>query len=285
LEKLRKLRENKGDGMRDVNKRLADVKEKLEQKIRHPYLLKNIGSPLIDEDKLLLLLAVLEQLNFPESKLEKYAVTTMLVQIALDTHELVSNEKLKPEHLKERQLTILAGTYYSALYYHILANLEDVKMIRSLATGIKNVNENKITVYQKDPEAVDTLMRSVRKIESSLFDRYTEQLDDPDWGEFAANFLFVKRLIAEKELFMKNQSSVVFSAMKKILYPSNHVNEPSIDQQNHLLIAYDKYLDHTIQLLQKYASKLPLMNGLLAQRTESIINQHRSAAITFVEEG
>ncbi|MEH7525469.1 heptaprenyl diphosphate synthase component 1, partial [Bacillus sp. JJ1503] len=98
--------------MLDMNVKMAIVKEQIEKKIRHPYLLKYIESPNIDEDKLLLLVTVLDHVNLPEERLRNFAITTMLIQIALDTHELVTNEELDSDQLKDRQLTVLAGVYY-----------------------------------------------------------------------------------------------------------------------------------------------------------------------------
>ncbi|WP_254119163.1 heptaprenyl diphosphate synthase component 1 [Bacillus sp. FJAT-29790] len=267
--------------------KLADVKEQIEEKILHPYLLKYIESPVIDEDKLLLLISIIDGLNLPENKAKNYCITTMLIQIALDTHELVSNQKLESDHLKSRQLTVLAGVYYSGLYYKILSGIDDIAMIRSLAKGIKEVNEHKISVYQKAPESVERLMHDVKKIESSLFDKMTSYLHDADWSELASNLLFIKRLMLEKKLFLQGEQSVVFEALKKITFPkSGQINkELSSEQQKYLLIIFNRYIDFSKHVTQKCLTKLPFINELLEQRIKAIINQQQPVANTFVEEG
>lgn len=271
--------------MLNMKEKLAVVKEQIEEKIRHPYLIKYIESPNIDEDKLLLLISALDHVKLPEHKLKNYAITTMLIQIALDTHELVSNEKLMANQLKNRQLTVLAGVYYSGLYYKILAGLEDTSMIRSLATGIKEVNEHKISVYQKAVEAVDILMESVKKIESSLFEKVFELLEDRNWCEFAANFLLLKRLLAEKGKFIKGESAVVFDGLAKLLFPKQKHSELSDEQQQLLLNTCDRYINSSTKLIEKHLSKLPALNVWMIQRVQAVISQHLPAENIFVEEG
>lgn len=269
--------------MHDINIKLADVKEQIEKKLHHPYLLRYIESPVIDEDKLLLLISFLDELKLPEKKAENYAITTMLIQIALDTHELVKNEESEEESLKHRQLTVLAGVYYSGLYYKILAGLDDIGMIRVLADGIKDVNEHKISLYQKAPEAIDHLMNSVKKIEAALFEKLTDTYSKADWKEVGSNLLFIKRLITEKEHFIKNGTSVVFEALKKLTFPK--VKEMSAEQQNYLLLICDRYIDFSRNLVDQYLLKIPFVNELLKQRIHYIFNNSQSVAKTFAEEG
>jgi heptaprenyl diphosphate synthase len=269
--------------MHDVKIKLADIKEQIEKKVHHPYLLRYIDSPVIDEDKLLLLISILDELKLSETRAEKYAITAMLIQIALDTHELVMNDESEGEDLKHRQLTVLAGVYYSGLYYKILAALDDINMIRALADGIKDVNEHKISLYQKAPEAVDHLMNTVKKIEAALFEKLTDAYSKADWKEVASNLLFIKRLIAEKEQFIKNGTSIVFEALKKLTFPK--VKEMSAEQQNYLLLICDRYIDFSRNLVDQYLMKIPFINELLEQRIHFIFNHSQSVAKTFVEEG
>jgi len=121
--------------LRDIRTKLTAFKEQLEQKVFHPYLLNYIQTPMVDEDKLLLLISIMDQLGLSGKEMKNYALPTMLVQIALDTHENVSNQDASEQddtQLQSRQLTVLAGDYYSGLYYALLAEINDVLMIRAL---------------------------------------------------------------------------------------------------------------------------------------------------------
>lgn len=121
------------------------------EKLRHPYFINYIEEPFIDEEKIALLYGALKSANLHIEQIEHYVVTIMLVQIALDTHERVSNKagEEEIEFHKCRQLTVLAGDYYSGLYYYLLSMNRDIVLIRALAEGIKEINEHKIMLYQK----------------------------------------------------------------------------------------------------------------------------------------
>ena len=270
--------------MQNLMVKLADVKEQINEKIKHPYLLKHIESPIIDEDKLLLLLSLLNKGDIPEFIAKKYCTTIMLIQIALDTHEHVSNQKLDSEELKSRQLTVLAGVYYSGLYYKILAGIDDIEMIRSLAEGIKEVNEHKISLYQKAANNFDELMNDVRKIESSLFVKVTSYLDNKEWSEFSSNLLFIKRLKAERELFVEGRKSVVFEALRNVVVKTAE-SHFSNEQDEDLLAICDHYIDFSTKQIQKQLMDFPIVDELFVQRIQLMLSKNESSINTFVEEG
>jgi heptaprenyl diphosphate synthase len=208
----------------------------------------------------------------------------MLIQIALDTHEHISNSS---EEEKNRQLTVLAGDYFSGLYYKLLADSEDILMIKALSRGIKEVNENKIFVYQKEFEGIEKLMTSIKQIESSLLAKFSEYFKVDLWNDFLANLLLFKRLLHEKSQFIQEESSVLFEALKSIIFPINDVKlrELSSEQQSRLLMICDHYLEMTKQVIENGLEQLPYLNDLLEQRITSILGQYQPYAKTFVEEG
>lgn len=280
--------------MDDLQTKVAIVKERIGQHIRHPYLLQYIRKPVIDEDKLLLLLCIMDELldkqELSNEEMEKYAITTMLVQIALDTHENVSNEAYSDQdyHLeKERQLTVLGGIYYSSLYYKFLAQMENIGLTGALATGIKEINEHKIFVYQEKTSNIDQLMTSIRKIEASLFERLSDYFNMSTWKELTSNILFVKRLHAERSQFLEKESSSFFENLKRCIFPKekNQLSKLTSDQRHFLIDVCDRYVNHSILIIENNVKQLPSVNRLLENRILSIIEQYPVKGKIFVGEG
>ena len=197
----------------DIRQKFTDIKEQVEQTVFHPYLLKYIETPVIDEDKLLILVSIMDRLELSDKKMKNYATTMMLIQIALDTHEHISNAAVDEIN---RQLTVLAGDYYSGLYYKLLAESEDIIMIKELSKGIKEINEHKVFVYQKELDGIENLMKSIKKIESSLLVKFSNCFKVDLWNEFIANLFFFKRLLLEKKLFLETGSSHLVRIYKRI---------------------------------------------------------------------
>ncbi|HDR6243507.1 TPA: heptaprenyl diphosphate synthase component 1 [Bacillus cereus] len=205
--------------MCDIYGGYAGIKEKLMEKLRHPYFINYIEEPFIDEEKIALLYGALKSANLHIEQIEHYVVTIMLVQIALDTHERVSNKagEEEIEFHKCRQLTVLAGDYYSGLYYYLLSMNRDIVLIRALAEGIKEINEHKIMLYQKAHETTDDIMKSIVTIESALLQKTCDHFQLSHWKPFITYVLGGNRLQKEIQLYADKQHSPVFQAMQDAL--------------------------------------------------------------------
>ncbi|WP_445291400.1 heptaprenyl diphosphate synthase component 1 [Bacillus cereus] len=205
--------------MCDIYGGYAGIKEKLMEKLRHPYFINYIEEPFIDEEKIALLYGALKSANLHIEQIEHYVVTIMLVQIALDTHERVSNKAGEEEigFHKCRQLTVLAGDYYSGLYYYLLSMNRDIVLIRALAEGIKEINEHKIMLYQKAHETTDDIMKSIVTIESALLQKTCDHFQLSHWKPFITYVLGGNRLQKEIQLYADKQHSPVFQAMQDVL--------------------------------------------------------------------
>jgi len=131
---------------RDIN----ILKDKIKKHMSNSFLDSQIKKPYISEDQLYILHHLFMQAPDFISKREHYIITTLLVQAALDTHDSVTphNIEIEGEQADQStQLTVLAGDYYSGLYYLILSNTEDIEFINILAYAIKEINELKMELY------------------------------------------------------------------------------------------------------------------------------------------
>ncbi|MBO9128246.1 heptaprenyl diphosphate synthase component 1 [Bacillus sp. 165] len=244
--------------MWDMYEGFTTVKEELDKKLKHPFLMQYIEYPVIDEDKLQLLYFLLKHAKLNNEQIQHYVVTIMLVQIALDTHEKVSvnlNTEQGQSH-KRRQLTVLAGDYYSGLYYYMLAQQHDIALIRALAEGIKEINEHKISIYQKDGNSIDEVINSVETVESALIQKTCEHFNVQEWKRFAAVILCLKRIKKEYQDYKQQKKAMIFEAFGQV----------SGEDPESIYLRYIKDAAWRLQELTEQSAELEQAAKVLAQK-------------------
>ncbi|PLT34870.1 heptaprenyl diphosphate synthase component 1 [Bacillus sp. V5-8f] len=268
---------------------LAELKDLIETKANHPYLQMFLEKPKIDEDKLLLLAGLFNDMEITEADRKKYIISTMLVQMALDVHETVTNSdpgEQDGSRLKNRQLTVLAGDYYSGLYYQLLAEVDNIPLIRVLASAIKDVNEHKILLYQKSLTDLGGLIDTLTAIESSLIRKVADNMGIPSWKELAADILLLKRLHREKKSYLEGGQSIIFESLKKISYPKKDKHgHLSNEQVTVVLNKMDQCIASAHASLRRTLEMNVPEHGIFLSRIEEILNYTAVTAKSFVEEG
>ncbi|HLR14838.1 MAG TPA: heptaprenyl diphosphate synthase component 1 [Bacillota bacterium] len=159
-----------------LSRELKQFKQQIENKMNHKYVDIYVQRPPIDD-------VTLEFLYYGSSSNEKqfqeHIMATILVQTALSAHELVRNEEdylLTDEQKKEKQLLVLAGDYYSGLYYLLLSEIKDVQMVDCLAKGIQAVNEKKMQLYYSEYKNTKELIDLLIDIHTTIMTRVSNHL-------------------------------------------------------------------------------------------------------------
>ena len=260
--------------MQDIYGKIAKLKIMLEEKLTHPYLERYLPSPKIDEDKLLLFYAIFDEIDLSEELKESYIITAMLVQVALDTHDDVTTmNNINSTEFVQRQLTVLAGDYFSGLYYFMLSEIEDIKMIRALAVAIREINEHKIRLYHDKSSNLQSIMDSLLTVETSLFQRVAEYLNVESWKVLSFRFLSYKRLSHEK-----------------FQYENGSTNQENLSYQSPFSIHFLKktcnaYFEETSSLLESSFLKSSSITNVLIKRLQSIRFHETLHYKKTVEEG
>ncbi|SDL66320.1 heptaprenyl diphosphate synthase [Sediminibacillus halophilus] len=266
--------------LKTSNLPLGELKKAIEKKIQHSYLEKYIQKPVIDEDKLYILSSIIKNTTYSETKKKNYIITVMLVQIALDTHDLVAKHEEKNETdqtKKQRQLTVLAGDYFSGLYYYFLSQLDDIAMIHTLASAIKEINELKMTVYYKEFESIEEFMDALKQIESLLIRRVAEFFERSAVNEFTSNWLLTRKLIKEKHSYLQQEHSPVFDLLTK--GPAHNIH------YNQIVNTVEQFIQHSFSKVEETVSQLPVHFQSLKTYTNTIIYEYLGNNSKIVEEG
>ena len=82
---------------------------------------------------------------------ELFPLATSLVQLALDTHDMVEQASGEENYRQKRskQLRVLAGDYFSSRFYHLLSQAGQIDLVKRLSAAICTVNTMKMNLYEK----------------------------------------------------------------------------------------------------------------------------------------
>lgn len=273
----------KGEGMNALHRLTSNIKVQFNEKTHHPYVQSVIYHPSFNEDAAYILTACLLSKGLSEKEIQYKILATMLIQSALDTHDLVQNKE-EDQPLIVKQLTVLAGDFYSGLYYKILADVNDVSFIRTLAEGTQEVNENKIRLLQKDYTEIEEFVDIIRKIESSIAQKVCDYVHASPWKSLVSNLLLFNRLLTEKRKWLQSQVSMVFDSFQRVLF-TKETHQLTKAQERYVLDTFDRVLTHIQKLVEMGMRQITNIDKEVIDKIHSIIHVHEKVSISYVEEG
>lgn len=258
--------------MTSFDTQIEKYKTLIVEKVQYTYLDKYVQRPVIDEEKLFILLCNFHEAKLSESNKDNAIITTMLVQIALDIHDTVvavTGPNEKEAKKREKQLSVLAGDYYSGLYYSLLANTSDLDLIRVLASAIKEINEAKMELYYNAHNSLDVYIQTIRKVESLLFTRTAAYTENYAMKQLQADWLLVNRLVKEQDHLKTGGNATLFLPwaetdtdfpirLESIIY---EYTKQIRSKLNKLPKDYDDIRDHMVKKLNYKFTATPTTHG------------------------
>lgn len=199
-----------------VEEMTKEAKEQLNIKIKHPFFTAHIDNVEISEAELNMLIVLLQKMRLDSHEIVYYATTITLIQLALDTHEKVTDYKGITR--VNKQLTVLAGDYFSGWYYYLLADNHDIKLIGALAEGIKKINENKIKLYNNNHKSFEEVMDLVEQIEMGLINSTRNYFDKGIDLMVMSKMFLLNRLKDEQKLLNLTGASQMLEWVKEMKY-------------------------------------------------------------------
>lgn len=110
------------------------------------------------------------------------SLAAFLVQLGMDTHDRIDTEKGQKSEItmRSRQLKVLAGDYFSSVFYELLAKIDEIDMVSAMSSAICEVNRLKVKLYtglqRMIPPAEDYITQNVQ-VKMGLFLSFSQFMD------------------------------------------------------------------------------------------------------------
>lgn len=138
---------------------------------------------------------------------ELFSLVTALVQMGLDTHEMidVQEENLGEQDMRSRQLKVLGGDFFSSRFYQLLAQAGQISVIASLSDGICRLNERKMNLYdrlKKGQISSEEYVQESVQLKKQLFLSFHNMISEDEaelYDQFLASFSLLDTLVDELE--------------------------------------------------------------------------------------
>jgi len=200
-------------------------------------------------------------------KIEAAAKTVSIVYAALHAHDQVKEDA---PVTKKQQLTVLAGDFYSGIYYHMLTGMKNIPLIQRLATAIVQVSEKKASFYEETVQSLTEIDDTIEVIESELLTAFYDFYGYDEYTPLAKLMLNYLRYSEELECLQREGQSHVQRLLKKALQSDLHM-------ESWLLEKLDDLHDQIVKCVNGYAFDYELKHFMLHQITP---HQHRAEQLT-----
>ncbi|GGE11295.1 hypothetical protein GCM10011571_10800 [Marinithermofilum abyssi] len=183
--------------MTSMSKDLQKILAEIADQSRYSYMEKHIRRPEIPVFFVRVLYWMLRSHALPGERIHRYCVTAALVKMGLDIHDQVSTKKESGRAgMRSRQLTVLAGDYFSSLFYRGLADTGEVDAIQWLSEGICDINKAKMDLYLMQQEGVPLSpsvgIQLIRRIHAGLVTALCRRLpgaEENSWERLAGHLV------------------------------------------------------------------------------------------------
>ncbi len=258
---------------------IKEINELITYRIKHTYLNKYIQKPVIDQSKLTALSIIVNNTSLPKKTKEQYIIATMLAQVALDTHDLVpiTNDEVDDEvAITTKQLTVLAGDYYSGLYYLLLAEIEDIPMISVLASAIKEITEYKMRLYYNEVESFTEYLSITKKVETLLITRVAQFVNNSIINDIIGKLIITSKLIEEQKHFPSQDQSPILDN----LY-TNFKDHP----YSSILLLVEETIQANISQIEEFLAQPTLRISVFKTHFQYMLDEFIYNNISVAEEG
>ncbi|WP_088809637.1 MULTISPECIES: heptaprenyl diphosphate synthase component 1 [Listeria] len=182
---------------------LKEVERLVHEKSAYRFLKDNFYGPETDKDQMLWLNESIHGSDLAETEKYRIITATLYVILAHDTHEMIDEDKDgRGVSRKGRELTVLAGDYYSALYYRTMAELGMTQLLAALQRGVQKTNTAKTNIYQLHVVTDDDYMEELLASSSAIFAEFSSYFKNEEaFTKLACQAILLKRLEREQHFY------------------------------------------------------------------------------------
>ncbi|WP_163654210.1 heptaprenyl diphosphate synthase component 1 [Listeria sp. PSOL-1] len=195
---------------------LKEVEQLVEDQTLYQFLNDHFEGPKTDKTQMLWLHEAMCDRDSGLSETERYRVVsaTLYVILAHDTHDVI--DEINDTHKltrEQRELTVLAGDFYSALYYKTMAELKMTDLLAVLQQGVQKTNTAKANVYQLNVATDAELMEQLVATKAAIFAEFARYFNkDEAFIDFASKTILLKRLLQDKAFYVETKTSLLLKA-------------------------------------------------------------------------
>lgn len=222
------------------------------------------------EPRLRLLYAVLNEEGASREHSELYTTVVSLVQMGMDTHDLIDTDtrRRSEKEMRSRQLKVLAGDYFSARFYQLLAQAGQIEMITRLSDAVCEVNRMKVNLYSRmrgmKLGAEDYFGYAVQ-VKSELFGHFAELLE----GTLSRLWPDLLNGIARCEVAIEEMDRSLDESRFERSWAFWHLLQVGSEDERHRLTEGGMEPEYIRSLVQKYNIR-SLLAAKLGQSMKSL---------------
>ena len=235
--------------------------------IKQRTLEKYTEGPSVERERLFFLLLPFLDGKYWSADIEQTAKTVSIVYAALHAHDQVKEDIMAS---KKQQLTVLAGDFYSGIYYQMLSNMDNIEMIRRLATAIIRVSERKASFYDDVLRPIEVVDEQIQVNEIELIEAFYRYYGYEEYTKLAKAMMSYLRYAEELSCLQE-------SGQSRILKVLNNSLQYSVHTESWLLGKLDTLHDQILEMLGEFTFDYELKNFMLHKITP---HQHRAEQLT-----
>ncbi|MBC1473424.1 heptaprenyl diphosphate synthase component 1 [Listeria grandensis] len=193
---------------------LKQVEALILDRTAYRFLGDNFDGPKVDRDQMLWLHEAIKGSDLEDEVAHQVISATLYVILAHDTHDLIDEPK---DHLQktsqERQLTVLAGDFYSSLYYRTLSEFEMIDLLAALQRGVQETNEAKVNLYQLHITGDEDYLAHLVMSKAAIFAKFATYFGcDEAFVHAATHTILLTYLLRERGNFQVSGESLFKTA-------------------------------------------------------------------------